>query len=40
MQMMLMIPAMLAAMLYRKEYSAPHQRAGHLAGARWFAHAR
>ena len=41
MQMMLMIPAMLAAMLYRKEeYSAPHQRAGHLAHGRWFAEAR
>lgn len=37
-QMMLMIPAMLAAMLYRKEeYSAPHA-AGHR--GRWFAHAQ
>ena len=41
MQMMLMIPAMLAAMLYRREeYSAPHQRAWHLAHGRWFAEAR
>lgn len=41
MQMMLMIPAMLAAMLYRKEeYSAPHHRAGRLAHRRWFAEAR
>ena len=40
-QMMLMIPAMLAAMLYRKdEYSAPHQRTRHLAHGRWFAEAR
>ena len=40
-QMMLMIPAMLAAMLYRREeYSAPHQKAGHLARSRRFAHAR
>jgi hypothetical protein len=30
-QMMLMIPAMLGAMLYRKEeYSAPHRKVGHL----------
>ena len=35
-QMMLMIPAMLAAMLYRKEeYSAPHTVHGHR--RRWFA---
>jgi hypothetical protein len=35
-QMMLMIPAMLAAMLYRKdEYSAPH--ATHRQHGRWFA---
>jgi hypothetical protein len=38
MQMMLMIPAMLAAMLYRKEeYSAPHHRASHRRRRRWFA---
>jgi hypothetical protein len=38
MQMMLMVPAMLAAMLYRKEeYGAPHQRAAHR--RRWFVHA-
>jgi hypothetical protein len=36
-QMMLMIPAMLAAMFYRKEeYSAPH--AAHGPRRRWFAH--
>jgi hypothetical protein len=36
-QMMLMIPAMLGAMLYRKEeYSAPHSAHGHR--RRWFAH--
>lgn len=36
-QMMLMIPAMLAAMLYRKkEYSAPHTT--HRYRRRWFAH--
>ena len=36
-QMMLMLPAMLAAMLYRKEeYSAPHH--GH-PRRRWFVHA-
>jgi hypothetical protein len=36
-QMMLMIPAMLAAMLYRKEeYSSPHTAHGHR--GRWFAH--
>jgi hypothetical protein len=36
-QMMLMIPAMLAAMLYRKEeYSAPHTAHGHR--RRWLAH--
>jgi hypothetical protein len=35
-QMMLMIPAMLGAMLYRKEeYSAPHTAHGHR--RRWFA---
>jgi hypothetical protein len=35
--MMLMIPAMLAAMLYRKEeYSSPHTAHGHR--GRWFAH--
>ena len=35
-QMMLMIPAMLGAMLYRKdEYSAPHTAHGHQ--GRWFA---
>jgi hypothetical protein len=39
MQMMLMIPAMLAAMLYRKqEYSAPHL-AAHRQRKRWFVHA-
>jgi hypothetical protein len=39
MQMMLMIPAMLAAMLYRKEeYSAPHTAHGHR--RHWFAVAR
>jgi len=40
-QMMLMIPAMLLLMLYRKdEYSAPHDRAaGHLHRRRWFVHA-
>ena len=38
--MMLMIPAMVLAMLYRKdEYSAPHQRAWH-PNRRWFAAAR
>jgi hypothetical protein len=38
MQMMLMNPAMLAAMLYRKqEYSAPHT--AHRRRRRWFAHA-
>jgi hypothetical protein len=37
MQMMLMTPAMLAAMLYRKEeYSAPHSRPGHRRP--WLAH--
>ncbi len=37
MQMMLMIPAMLAAMLYRKEeYSAPHTAHGHRRP--WLAH--
>jgi hypothetical protein len=36
-----MIPAMLAAMLYRKEeYSAPHHQAGHPHPRRWFAAAR
>ena len=36
-QMMLMIPAMVAAMLYRKEeYSAPHAAHGHR--RRWLAH--
>ncbi len=36
-QMMLMIPAMLAAMLYRKEeYSSPHTAHGHRGS--WFAH--
>lgn len=40
-QMMLMIPAMLGAMLYRKEeYSAPHQRAWHPNRRRWFAGAQ
>jgi hypothetical protein len=28
--MMLMLPAMPGVMLYRKEYSLPHRRAGHL----------
>jgi hypothetical protein len=38
MQMMLMVPAMLAAMLYRKqEYSAAHH--GHPQRRRWFVHA-
>lgn len=38
-QMMLMIPAMLGAMLYRKEeYSAPHT--AHRHHKRWFAEAR
>ncbi len=38
-QMMLMIPAMFAAMLYRKEeYSAPHS--AHRHHGRWFAAAR
>jgi hypothetical protein len=38
-QMMLMIPAMLGAMLYRKdEYSAPHT--AHQHHRRWFAEAR
>jgi hypothetical protein len=37
MQMMLMLPAMLGAMLYRKEeYSAPH--AAHRHHRRWLAH--
>ena len=37
-QMMLMIPAMVLAMLYRKEeYSAPHQTAWHPNRRRWFA---
>jgi hypothetical protein len=36
-QMMLMLPAMLGAMLYRtEEYSAPHTAYGHR--GRWFAH--
>jgi hypothetical protein len=36
-QMMLMVPAMLAVMLYRKqEYSAPHHRASHRRRKRWF----
>jgi hypothetical protein len=40
MQMMLMVPAMLAAMLYRKgEYRAAHQRAGHRRRRRWLVHA-
>jgi hypothetical protein len=40
-QMMLMIPAMLGVMLYRKEeYSAPHHGAGFLARSRWFAQPR
>jgi hypothetical protein len=40
-QMMLMIPAMVLLMLYRKEeYSAPHHRAGHLHRRRWFAEAQ
>ena len=39
-QMMLMIPAMVLAMLYRRdEYSAPHQRAWH-PHHRWFQAAR
>jgi hypothetical protein len=39
-QMTLMIPAMLAAMLYRKEeYSAPHTRAARRKRRRWFVHA-
>lgn len=38
MQMMLMIPAMVAAMLYRKEeYSTPHT--AHQHHRRWFTHA-
>ena len=37
-QMMLMVPAMLAAMLYRKEeYSAPHHPVARR--SRWFVHA-
>jgi hypothetical protein len=37
-QMMLMIPAMVLAMLYRKEeYSAPHRRTWHPNRRRWFA---
>lgn len=37
-QMLLMIPAMVLLMVYRKEeYSAPHPRAGHLHHRRWFA---
>jgi hypothetical protein len=37
-QMVLMIPAMLGAMLFRKEeYSAPHTAHGH-PRRRWFAH--
>jgi hypothetical protein len=37
-QMMLMIPAMVLAMLYRKEeYSAAHQRTWHRYRRRWFA---
>jgi flagellar biosynthetic protein FliP len=37
-QMMLMLPAMLGVMLFRKEeYSAPHTAHGHR--RRWFAHA-
>ena len=40
-QMVLMIPAMVPAMLYRKEeYSAPHQRAWHPNRRRWFAGAQ
>jgi hypothetical protein len=40
-QMMLMIPAMVALMLYRKEeYSAPHARHRHPRRLRWFAAAR
>jgi len=36
-QMVLMVPAMVGAMLYRKEeYSAPHTAHGHR--RRWFAH--
>jgi hypothetical protein len=39
MQMMLMVPAMLGAMLYRREeYSAPHT--AHRHRRRWFAEAR
>ena len=37
-QMIFMIPAMVLAMLYRKEeYSAPHQSAWHPHRGRWFA---
>jgi hypothetical protein len=40
-QMMLMIPAMLGAILYRKEeYSAPHPGTPHRHRIRWFAQAR
>ena len=40
-QMMLMIPPMLIAMLFRKEeYTAPHHAARHLNPRRWFAEAR
>ena len=40
-QMMLMVPAMLGVMLYRKEeYSAPHHRVGLLGRRRWLVHAR
>jgi hypothetical protein len=39
-QMMLMLPGMLAAMLYRKEeYSSTHRRDGHRPSSRWFVHA-
>jgi hypothetical protein len=39
MQMMLMVPAMLAAMLcHKEEYSAPHDGAAHQKHRRWFVH--
>ena len=40
-QMMLMVPAMLGVMLYRREeYSAPHHTVGLLGRRRWLVHAR
>jgi hypothetical protein len=40
MQMVLMVPAMLAAMLFRREeYDAPHHRPAHQKHRRWYVHA-